>query len=186
MANIDRNISIHGLANLLGERFLYRRAGAGKLIAANKPVFDENLKYAGMKKTSHEAFREAATHAAFLHAAEAYVNKARQSDTTAYSIALTDWFGAPSVRQIDVDQWTGRVGETIRVKARDNIKVAAVFVVIRAANGDVLEMGEALPSGTGSAWWNYTTRSRVNITPFPSVEAISYDLAGNHDSFVIN
>lgn len=187
MANIHRNISIHGLANLLGERFLYRKNGAGKLIAASRPVLDDKLKYEGIKKMPQEALREAATHAAFSYAEEVYVNKARRNNTTVYSIALTDWFGAPSVREIDVDEWTGRVGETIRVKARDNIKVAAVFVVIRSANGNVLEMGEALQSGTaGSPWWNYTTRSRVSITPFPSVEAIAYDLAGNRDSFVIN
>ena len=186
MANIHRNISIHGLANLLGERFLYRKAGTGKLIAANKPLFDDNHKYAGIKKTRQEALREAATHAAFSYSEEAYVNKARRNDTTPYSIALTDRFGAPRVLEMDVDEWTGGIGQTIRVKARDNIKVATVYIVIRDASGNVLETGEAVQSNAGSPWWNYITKSRIRMSPFPTIEAIAQDLSGNRVSFVID
>jgi hypothetical protein len=59
-------------------------------------------------------------------------------------------------------------------------------VVIRDAEENVLEMGEAVQSEAGSIWWNYTTKSLVTMTPFPSVEAIAQDLPGNSDSFIIN
>jgi hypothetical protein len=186
MAHIDRNISIHGLATLLGERFLYRKTTTGKFIVANKRIFGETLKHTATKKTYQEALREAAAHAAFSCTEELYANRATRTLATSYSMALIDSFGAPRVLEIDVDEWTGGIGETIRVKARDNINVAAVVVVIRAANGNMLEIGEAVQSEAGSPWWNYTTKSRVCIVPFPSVEAIAYDLAGNRDSFVTN
>jgi hypothetical protein len=50
----------------------------------------------------------------------------------------------------------------------------------------VLEMGKAVQSAAGSPWWNYTTKSRVTMTPFPLVEAIAQDLPGNQDSFAIS
>jgi hypothetical protein len=58
--------------------------------------------------------------------------------------------------------------------------------VIREAQGQILEMGEALQSKAGSVWWNYTTKSSLPLTPFPSVQAIAFDLPGNRDSFTIS
>lgn len=130
--------------------------------------------------------RKATTYANFANTQEVYINKARENNVTAYSIALTDWFIAPRVLQINIDRWTGEIGQTIRVKARDNILVADVSVVIRDAEENVLETGEAVQSEAGSAWWNYTTSSCVVMTPFPSVEAIAQDLSGNRDSFIIS
>jgi hypothetical protein len=88
--------------------------------------------------------------------------------------------------EIDVDRWTGEIGQTIRVKARDNVSVAKVSVVIRDADGKLLETGEALQSEAGSAWWNYTTKTPVAMTPFPSVKAIVQDLPGNRASYTIS
>ena len=115
-----------------------------------------------------------------------YIDKAQSTGTTAYTIALADWFCMPDVLEINVDNWTGEPGEIIRVKAKDNVLVARVSVVIRDAQENVLEEGEAVRSEKGSAWWNYTTRSRINITPFPIVEATAQDLPGNEDTFVIS
>ena len=111
---------------------------------------------------------------------------AKGSGSTAYNIAISDWFGAPQVLEINVDNWTGEIGQTIRVKARDNVKVAGVAVVIRDANEKILEMGAAVQSEEGSVWWTYTTQALVTMTPFPAVEAIAQDLPGNTDSFIIS
>ena len=115
-----------------------------------------------------------------------YVNQAKRTGATAYSIAVTDWSGAPEVLEIDVNGWTGDIGQTIRVKARDNVMVARVSVVIRDAKENVLEMGEAVQSEAGSDWWDYTTKAFVPMNPFPIVEAIAQDLPGNGDSFAIS
>jgi hypothetical protein len=184
MANLHRNISIYGLENLLGERFLYRKAGAGKPgVPCHSPARDLGGE---IKKTPQEALRAASTHAAFSCTEQVYASKAGRNGTTAYSVALSDWFGAPRVLEIDVDAWTGRIGETIRVKVRDNIKVAGVIVAIHDEEGNLLETGEAVQTEAGSPWWSYVTKSRLRMTPFPHVEATAWDLAGNRDSFVIN
>jgi hypothetical protein len=157
-----------------------------KIILASKLGFDENPKTTEIDKTCQAAIRKASTYAYFARTQEVYVSKATRTEVTPYYIALADWFGAPKVLEIDVDNWTGEIGQTIRVKARDNLRVARVSVVIRDGNDQILEIGEAVQSEAGSAWWSYTTRSRVKMKPFPIVEAIAQDLAGNRDYFVIS
>ena len=185
MANIYRNIFIHGLPDILDDRFMYHKTRSGNTILDSKLMSDKGLE-SSKRKTPQDALREASTYASFANVREAYVNRARRSEATAYSIAFTDWFSAPRVLEIDVDAWTGEAGQTIRVKARDHVRVTGVYVVIRDAEGNVLEMGEAIQSAAGSAWWEYTTRSRLNMTPFPIVEAIACNPPGHQDSFAIS
>jgi len=186
MESINRNQFARGRRHALGEQFVVHKTGSGKTIIAGKPLFDDNLIYTETGTMHQAAVRDAATYASFASTKEIYLHKAEETRTTAYALAVADWFGAPKVLKIDVDAWTGNAGETIRVKARDNVNVARVAVVIRNAQGDVLEMGEAVQSGKGSAWWNYKTQSSVPLMPFPTLQAIAFDLPGNRDSFTIS
>lgn len=186
MAKAYKNIFILGSNGAFRDQFANRKTRSGKTIMANKPSFDDNRKNTPTPKTDEAAVREATTYANFARTQEAYVNKAKQTGATAYYIAVADWFGTPRVLEINVDNWDGEIGQTIRVKARDNVMVARVSVVIRDAEDKLLEMGEAVQSEPGGAWWDYTTRSRVRMTPFPGVEATAQDLPGNSDSFIIS
>jgi hypothetical protein len=185
MAKLYNNISVFPLASASADQFVNPKTSLGKTILASKPRFDDARKYSETK-THQAAIREATTYAIFAQTQKTYSNKAKGKGVTAYYIALADWFCAPKVLEINVDDWTGKIGQTIRVKAKDNVRVARVSVVIRDTEENVLEMGEAVQSEAGSAWWNYTTKSLVKMTPFPIVEAIAHDLAGNSDSFAIS
>jgi hypothetical protein len=186
MAKTFNNIFIRGLSNSLADQFVIRKARSGKTIIANKPVLDENREFTEKQNTLQAAFREATTYAQFAKNQRVYTEMAKGTGSTAYNIAVSDWFGAPKVLEINVDHWTGEIGQTIRVKARDNVKVARVMVEIRDAQENVLESGEAVRSKPGSAWWHYTTQALVTMTPFPIVEATAQDLPGNTASFVIS
>lgn len=186
MANIHRHITIRGLTDVLGEHFLYRKAPSQPIMLPRKPRYVDSATHAGRRTSHQDLLREATSYANFAQTHDVYIDKARRTGVTAYNVALTDWFEGPRLLQIDIDAWTGRVGETIRVKARDNVKVVTVTVEIRDANGTLLEVGEAVQSQTDRAWWSYTTRSHVPLQPFPGVEAIARDLPGNQDSFVIS
>jgi hypothetical protein len=185
MANLYDNISIFVLPSTSADGVLNPKTSLGKTILASKPMFDDAQKYSETK-THQAAIREATTYANFFHTQKVYINKARGTGVTGYYTAFADWFCAPKVLEIDVDDWTGKIGQTIRVKARDNVRVARVSVVIRDMEENVLEMGEAVQAEAGSAWWNYTTKSVVKMTPFPIVEVIAQDLASNSDSFAIS
>jgi len=186
MAKVHNNIFVRGLSGAIGDQFVIRKTRSGKTIIANKPRFDDNREFTPKQKTHQDAFREATTYAKFAKKQPLYVEMAKGTGATAYNIAISDWFGAPKVLEINVDHWTGKVGETIRVKARDNVMVARVTVVIRDAQQNVLETGEAVQSEAGSPWWQYTTQSLVTMTPFPTVEAIAQDLPGNTNSYCIS
>jgi ABC-type uncharacterized transport system YnjBCD substrate-binding protein len=186
MAKVRNNIFVRGLSGAIGDQFVIRTTRSGKTIIANKPRFDDQREFTEKQKTHQDAFREATTYAKFAKTQPLYIEMAKGTGSTAYNIAISDWFGAPQVLEINVDNWTGEMGQTIRVKARDNVKVARVAVVIRDANEEILEMGAAVQSEEGTVWWTYTTQALVTMTPFPTVEAIAQDLPGNTDSFIIN
>lgn len=186
MANIYRNIFIRGLTDILGDRSAYCKTRSGKIIPVGKALFDDNWKYMEIQKSHPAAMREAIIYADFAKTQAAYLQRELATGVSAYYIAIVDWFEAPEVLEINVDAWTGKPGQTICVKARDNVLVAGVSVVIRDLDENVLEMGEAVPTEAGSPWWKYTTRSYITMEPFPLVEATARDLAGNQDSFAIS
>lgn len=72
----------------------------------------------------------------------------------------------------------GQVGQTIRIKAKDDTKVASVRVVIHN-NGTILEEGDAVPAEDNVLLWSYVTTTIVTRTPELLLDANAYDLPGN-------
>lgn len=188
MANIYRNMYIRGLNGVDGDQTIYCTTRSGKTIFVRGDCSDGNWKYMsmGIPKRYPAAIRAAALYADFAMTQDVYIDLECATGVSAYTHAIADWYGKPKVLALDIDGWTGEIGQTIRVKARDNIRVAAVTVVIRDAQKNFLEMGEAVQADPGSPWWHYTTQTRVDMDPFPSVAAIIQDLPGNRDAFVIS
>jgi hypothetical protein len=186
MAKVHNHIFVRGLSGTIVDQFVIHQTRSGKTIVANRPRFDDHRQFTEKEKSHQDAFREASNYARFAENEPLYFEMAKGTGSTAYNIAISDWFGSPTVLQINVDHWTGKIGQTIRVKARDNVKVVRVSLVIRDANNNILEAGEAVRSEEGSVWWDYTTQSVITMTPFPTVEATAQDLPGNTDSFSIS
>jgi hypothetical protein len=186
MARLHNNIVILGSNGLIGGKFGNDKTLLERSFLARKPLLDDYRKAKEARRAHEAAVRESTTYANFSQTQDVYINKAKRLGVTPYYIALADWFEAPRVLEINVDSWTGKIGQTIRVKARDNVMVTRVTVVIRDSEENVLEIGEAQQSEPGSTWWNYTTKKLVSMTPFPIVEATAYDLPGNSDTFVIS
>jgi hypothetical protein len=177
MAQVYNNIFVRGLTGAVGDQFVIRRTRSGRTIIANKPTFDPNREFSKSQKSHQEAFREAAAYAKSAKTQPLYVEKAKAINSTAYNVAISDWFGKPEVLEIDASNWTGEIGQTIRVKAQDNVQVASVRVMIDDVHGTTLEQGEAVQSD--GLWWSYTTTSQVSLTPSPRVIATVRDLPGN-------
>jgi hypothetical protein len=180
------NNFIRGSRSLAGDQSITCITRSGRIIMTDKPILEDQRTVTDPQKSHRETLHEATTYARYAEGEDVYINAARETGSTAYNLAIVDWLGAPKVLEINVDGWTGAIGQMIRVKARDNVMVARVGVVIRDAKANILEAGEAVQAEEGSAWWNYTTQSPVPLTPFPTVEAIAQDLPGNKDSFSIS
>jgi hypothetical protein len=110
-----------------------------------------------------------------------YVEKAKGTNATPYNVAVADWFGQPEVLDIDISGWTGQIGQTIHVKAQDNVKVTSVQVMIRENNGSAtsMEQGEAVQSEIDGLMWAYTTTTLVPMTPGTRLDVSARDLPGN-------
>ena len=184
MAKLYSTIFARGLAGIADEFHMQTRSG--RTITASKALFDDHWEYIDSLKPDQAAVLGATTYANFAKMQDVYLKHEQATGIPAYNLALADWFVAPRVLEINVDRWTGKIGQTIRVKARDNVLVARVSLVIHDAEGKLLEMGEALQSEPGGTWWNYATKSLVMMTPFPTVKAIAHDLPGNSASFTVS
>jgi hypothetical protein len=179
---------MRGLNGVDGDQAVYCTTHSGKTIFVRGDRCDGNWKYMSMSipKRHPAAIRAAVAYAGFASSQAVYMDLECATGVSAYTLAIADWFGRPKVLELDIDGWTGQIGQIIRVKARDNIMVAAVTVVIRDPQKNFLEMGEAVQAEPGGPWWHYTAQTQVNMDPFPVVAAIVQDLPGNRDVFVIN
>jgi len=124
---------------------------------------------------------QATTYAKFAKNQPVYVEKAKGTSASAYNVAVADWFGQPEVLDIDISGWTGQIGQTINVKAQDDVKVTSVQVMIRENNGSAtaMEQGEAVQSEIDGVMWAYTTTTLVPMTPGTRLDASARDLPGN-------
>jgi hypothetical protein len=185
MAKVHNNIFVRGLSGAVGDQFVIRRTRSGKTIIANKPHFAEDRVFSAAQKTHQESFREASAYAKLAKTQDLYIQKAMETGSIPYNLAISDWFGRPQVLEIDLKGWTGMLGQSIRVKARDNFRVVRLDVVIRDGEGKMLESGEAVPTAEGSLWWTYTTQAQVTMSSTPTVEATAQDLPGNTSTLTV-
>lgn len=182
MAKVFDNPITEGLSGKLGRRLVFRKGRNGKTIVALSPVFSEGRVFNESQLAHHEAFRQATQYAVGAKDNPIYVALAKGADATAYNLAVADWFGQPKVLQIDPGNWTGQIGQTIRIQAKDDTYVASVHVTIDDAHGNIFEQGEAVRSE--GLWWTYTTTSQVPQSPAPRVIAVAKDLPGNSEGLV--
>jgi len=68
---------------------------------------------------------------------------------------MADWFHPPEIKEIDISDWHGQIGQTIRVQAIDDVQVKQVNVMITDENDVILEQGVAMAEEGG--WWTYRT-----------------------------
>ena len=177
MAKVRNNIITQGLSGSLGDQLIFRKDKAGRTIVAAKPAFDPNRGLTNSQMAHQEAFRQAIAYAKTAKDQVVYINKADGKAMSAFNVAVADWFNKPEVLEIDASGWNGQVGQTIRVKAKDDVQVAKVTVVISDENGTVIEQGDAVQAE--GLWWDYTTKTPISMNPAPSVVATAKDLPGN-------
>ena len=181
MAKIIDNLVTEGLSGKLGKRLVFRKGKGGNTILSTRPVFSADRQFNVSQLAQQEAFKQAIVYAKVAKNQPLYITLAKGTAKTAYNIAVEDWFGEPQVLSIDITGWTGQIGQEIRVRAQDNIKVSSVHVVIRADNNTTtpLEEGDAVPSEVDGLLWIYTTKTVIAQTPATHLDAYAYDLAGN-------
>ena len=171
---ISQDMAMDILSAIVAERWVVKRDRAGRVILCRKPVFAGDREFTKAQKGQQGRFREAALYAKSAVAREAIYNQiAAGTARTGYNVAIADWFHPPEIEMIDLSGWTGRPGESIAIKALDDVMVRRVTVMIADGEDRVIEQGEAVPEEAQEAdasWWVYMTaemapdHSRVIVT----------------------
>ena len=95
-----------------------------------------------------------------------------------FALTVGDFLNAPAVNEIDLSGYTGQTGQTIRVRASDDVEVRGVTVTIRNQIGTVLEQGNAVWIIANGAW-GYTTTTTVAQGQSVSIEVSATDRPGH-------
>ena len=168
MAKAANNLLLRGVSGKLGGMVI-RQMRDGSIQLSAIPDFS-NRQLSDAQKDHQKRFKQAAAYARQAAQLQTiYAEQAGSTMKTAYNIALSDWFNPPVIHCVE------RIGETIRVEASDNVKVAKVHVQILDEKGKVLEEGDAVQVDPElrPEWWEYASNTEGQVV------AEAWDLAGN-------
>ena len=100
-----------------------------------------------------QKFQQAVLYGKSLKAAD-HAEYAAKADglKNAYNVAVADFFHAPDIDEIDVTNYSGAIGEKIRIRATDDFKVKQVHVAIYNADGSLVEQGDAVQTDNVIDW----------------------------------
>lgn len=180
MANINENLLVRGARGNVGKQFVYRTRGNNTHIT-KMPFIKKGAVATTEQIEARDRFAEAVLYAqgaiASADLKREYGKKA-PSGRTAYNMAFKDYLKAPVVKKINAEKYNGTPGSTIVVHAKDDFRVAEVKVrIFNAANGDLLEEGNALLNPVKLEQWTYT--ATVNNAEPVLIKATAIDLPGN-------
>lgn len=107
---------------------------------------------------------------------EKYSSAGRPQHRRGFDLAKADFLRPPRVEDIDLSVYTGKSGETIRVRAADDFEVKEVHVSIQELDGTVIEEGAAVLEG---GQWVYESTTDVASGETVVVEATAKDHPGH-------
>jgi len=187
MAHSNNSVITGKLKGMLGKEIVFRD-WAGKTVVAKAPK--------GRK--GDPTAKQAVTQDKFLLASRYALSVIQRPDKTlataytaalkprqnVYSRALADFMSAPVVKSIGTRKYKGAAGDKIAVLAVDDFRVASLQVEIYAANGTLLEQGNAVQEIDGLNW-TYTATQANNPLTGSKIIAIATDVPGNEGTLSV-
>jgi hypothetical protein len=178
MAKLKLNPVMEGIHGAIGD--LVFRLVNDKLVVGRKPDPTTHPPTAAQTAV-RDRFKLAAVYgkAALADPAKRtlYDAAAKAKGVPVFSVAIADFFNAPAVDEIDLSAYTGKAGETIRVRATDDFEVVGVGVAIRDTGGSVIEQGPATLGSDGS--WSYQTTHALTAGQNVAIEVTATDRPGH-------
>jgi hypothetical protein len=189
MAKIKDNLLVRGASGNVGKQFVYRKRGDDTFIT-RMPATDKNAKPTQQQEKVRDLFTAASGYATGVISdpklkAE-YQKKAKaNAGRTAYNVAFRDYLKAPVVKGIDTEMYTGAVGTTIVIDARDDFRVVEVTVRIKTAAGVLVEEGSAILNPKFRHEWIYTATQNNATLNGSIIQVTAKDLPGNKGAMEI-
>jgi len=152
MAITDNNVLMRGHRGMIGN-VVFRRWGKKTVVSLAPST--KNRKWSKAQKANRLRFRDAMAYARkALNDPEMlkYYRKKTKGMQTVWNVAVADYMKKPQIKEIDIHNYKGQKGNTIRVVARDNYRVAGVIVSIVDAQGFEVESGMAVEMPNNCDW----------------------------------
>jgi hypothetical protein len=179
MAKQKNNVVTHGLSGKIGDLLIFRQLN-GQTVVSKIP--EQPKTQSEKQKANQSKFQQATIYAKMATEApgtkDLYADAAKKKKgITAYNVAVADFFNAPDIETVDLSEYTGAVGDQIRVIATDDFAVKSTYIQIVGADCSVIEEGEAV-NCAGNLWVYTATQNNGNMDGNKIIVTVS-DLPGN-------
>jgi hypothetical protein len=178
MAKSKNNVVTYGLSGKIGNLLIFRQRN-GQTVVSGIPKRSKEL--SEKQKQHHKHFQEAIIYAKTATAdpdTKAAYQSSAPKGLSAYNMAVADMLHAPDIESIDLSNYAGQPGDTIRIVAKDDFLVKNVHVSIINEDGSLVEDGNATPDASCLSWTFTATKKNENTTG-DKIVITSSDLPGN-------
>jgi hypothetical protein len=160
MANVNLNALVDGLSGKVGKNLVLRQRG-GRTFLGSRPSASGTI--SDKQRAHRERFQKAVRYArtSMLVPATKAEYEASVKDNefmSAFTAAVTDYLKAPVIDSIDLEGYTGTIGDVIAIRSAVDYKLLSVKVSIQQADGTEIEGGVATTSGTRVDWLYVATK----------------------------
>ena len=168
--------------------FVYRQQSDGSVVVAKRTLPDPNREFSEAQTEQMQKFKEASARYRRLlqdentHAAYKKLLAERGSKGRLRALVIGDILKAPEVSTIDLTNYQGEVGNTIRVIAEDSVGISGLSLsIFDVTDTQVIESAEMPMNGqiNGTVEWMYTTTANVTAGHQLEIRVTAHDLAGN-------
>ncbi|HBL75005.1 MAG: hypothetical protein A2W90_07580 [Bacteroidetes bacterium GWF2_42_66] len=182
MAESKKNIATEGLSGRVGNFIFRRRKSDDKIFVSRVPVGSEEEPSEDQKNIRRRFQR------GIIYGKSAIANPATKAlyaskatgGSSAFNVAIADYFNAPQIELVDMDGYSGAVGSIIAITVTDDFAVSSVHVKIENMDGSLVEEGGAVPGASQMDWIYTATVANENLAG-EKITVTAFDMPGNTD-----
>lgn len=186
MARVVKNIITQGLSGMLGDQVVFSQRRKGQTFISVAPQSPSGP-VTPAQQAHRTKFQQAifyARNAAQDPATKAlYADKAKAEELTVFNVIVADFMKAPDIHSLDLTDYTGQVGDPIRIVVEDDFAVERVRVKIENGDGTLVEEGEAAPQANPAEWLYTATANNASLVSDKLTVTVN-DRPGNVDTEV--
>ena len=176
MSKSRDNVLTKTYSGKFGDQIVYRVCEEGESVMAKppkrskRPITEAQADLRDKFKLAIEWAQVALSDPDMLAQYEAMVKGRR----TPYVLAIRNFMRPPRVTEINTTEYSGVIGSTITVTAKDDFKILGVKVRIKDSTGTLIEEGNCVRS-LATGFWTYTATVAVANLTGVVVTAIAKD-----------
>ncbi len=162
MAKVRLNPVLEQIRGQVGD-LVFKRYG-DEVVISRKPDASE-VEPTAAQLAHRQRFRQATLYGKMVmadpEAKALYEQVAKAKGQPLFSLTVADFYHAPSVDEVDLSGYAGRVGDPVVVLASDDFQVVSVAVSVSDAAGNPIESGAASEDPPRSGRWLYNASAAV-------------------------